>query len=112
MSTVLFSKEGLSHDDALMHEDPHTSTMARMAVSDFAERMQAFINTELKRGTDPAILLITLARFQIQTHASLLGCLCRSTADLPSAQNYKKLLDLEYVKHAQLSREDFVREAP
>lgn len=104
MSKVQSAPQGYSTEDALLHADPYISCLGRMAASDFAEKLCDLLNDELVRGTNPAILLITLARFQIQTHASLAAQLTRERGTKATAEHYITMIRETYVAHADQTR--------
>ena len=104
MNKVQSAPQGYSTEDALLHADPYISCLGRMAASDFAEKLCDLLNDELDRGTNPAILLITLARFQIQTHASLAAQLTRERGPKATADSYITMIRETYVAHAEQTR--------
>lgn len=102
--------QGLSEVDALTHEDPYVRCLARIAASDFAKRMADFINDELNRHGNPTMLLISLMRFQVQTHASVAAHVIAVPGIPIIEESYIDELKREYQAHAQRTREQMQRE--
>ncbi|NSZ06446.1 hypothetical protein G6M14_08740 [Agrobacterium tumefaciens] len=101
---------GLSDVDALTHEDPYIRCMARIASSDFTARMADFVNDELNRHGNPTMLLVSLMRFQIQTHASVAAHLLAEPGIAIIADCYIDEVTREYQVHAQRTREQMQKE--
>ncbi len=108
MSKIMHS--GLSEVDALTHEDPYVRCLARIACSGLAARMVEFVNDELNRHGNPMMLLVSLMRFQIQTHASVAANVIAEPG-IPTLVNiYVDELEREYQKHVLRTREQLQRE--
>lgn len=93
---------GLSHEEAALDEDPYVACMGRIALSTMAEQATALINDELRRGTCPAVLLVSLARFDIQSHASLAAQVMTPEGVRKMAEAYREMLGT-YEEHAALT---------
>lgn len=104
MTNILASADGLTHEEGLQHPDPQTSCLARMASSSFANNMAEFFNDELRRGTDPVVLLACLMRFQVQTHACLVAQLVKAPGYPKALELYEYTLQTEYLKHIERAR--------
>lgn len=104
MTDIFAHPEGYSHEDGLLHSDPQTSCLARMAVSSFANNMAEFFNEEMRRGTDPVVLLSSLARFQVQTHACLAAQFLKAPGHPKVLELYEHTLQTEYLEHAERIR--------
>ena len=107
MTEIFAHPEGCSHEEGLLHDDPQTSCLARMAVSSFANKMAEFLNDEMQRGTEPVVLLAALSRFQVQTHACLAAQLVRAAGHPKALELYEHTLKTEYIEHA-----DRIRRSP
>ncbi|QBJ13214.1 hypothetical protein EYD00_07305 [Agrobacterium sp. 33MFTa1.1] len=101
---------GLSEVDALTHEDPYVRCMARIASSDFAVRMADFVNDELNRHGNPMMLLVSLMRFQIQTHASIAANFIAAPGIPTLVDIYVDEIEREYQPHATRTRAEMRRE--
>lgn len=104
MTEIFAHPEGCSHEEGLLHNDPHTSCLARMAVSSFATKMSEFLNDEMRRGTEPVALLAALSRFQVQTHACLAAQLVKAPGYPKALELYEHTLKTEYIEHAERIR--------
>ncbi|QTG12924.1 hypothetical protein G6M86_06565 [Agrobacterium tumefaciens] len=104
MTEIFAHPEGCSHEEGLLHSDPQTSCLARMAVSSFANNMAKFLNDEMQRGTDPVVLLSSLMRFQVQTHACLATQLLKAPGHPKVVELYEHTLKTEYLEHADRIR--------
>lgn len=102
--------DGLSEVDALTHEDPYVRCLARIASSDFAERMADFVNDELHRHGNPTMLLISLMRFQVQTHASVAAHFIAEPGIPILSDSYADEVKREYAVHAQRTRKQLQKE--
>lgn len=90
----------VSPEDALTHHDPVVRITARGAISDWTERLQAWLNEEFKRTDDKADVLIAVTRLFVMTHSSLAANMIKETGFTDMADTFKVCIDAEYVRHA------------
>lgn len=97
---------GLPVETALTSESGSVRIMARLAVSEASGKMGEWINAEVSRPDfNLSDFLIALARFQIQSHATLLHNFLGSAAFEHCAEMYRRMIDAEYVEHAERTRQ-------
>lgn len=101
---------GLDPVDAMTNSNPVTACLARIAGSTMTEEMHKLLNAEVNRGTDIAALATAFALFSVQTHASVLAQLVGEKPCNTMAEMYEAIVRLEYVRHAQRTREGMLAE--
>ncbi|NTG86153.1 hypothetical protein G6L15_08340 [Agrobacterium rhizogenes] len=90
----------LSEDEALTCDDPITSLIARMSVSEVHDSLVDFLNAEIRRpGSNADHILIGMAAYLMQMHASFAAhFLDAQHADAIVAQ-FQAVLDRTYREH-------------
>jgi hypothetical protein len=84
-----------------MSSDPVTRISARATASTWVDGFQRWLMSEVKRGEDPAHILIAMMRVQIMTHSSLAANFTGPGGFHAVADGYKDMIDVMYVHHAQ-----------
>lgn len=90
----------MSDEEALTCDDPITAFIARLSVSNVHAELTSFVNAEFRRpGANANHMLIGMAAYMIQMHASLAARLYEvDMADSVAAQ-FQAVFDQTYRKH-------------
>lgn len=112
MTQPLFHPEGMSHEQAILSTNEDTACLGRIALSRMAEEMIDLVRAELARGTSPATLLIALARFQVQVHASVTAQVLTEEGIRSALQAYRQILAESYEAHARRTSQHFREAGP
>lgn len=103
---------GMSHDDALTGDDPILRVAARAASSAMYPAITDWFNAEKDRAeVDPDHLLIGMALFMIQMHASFAAFLVGGEFAVTVLSQFKSVVDRSYLEHF-VDTAKFLDEAP
>lgn len=90
----------MSDEDALTCDDPITAFIARLSVSRVHDDLTAFVNSEIHRpGADLNHMLIGMAAYMIQMHASLAASFFEEDMADSVAGQFKGVFDQTYRRH-------------
>jgi hypothetical protein len=88
-------------EEGLLSSDATTRIVARATASRWVQGFQEWLDSEMKRGENPAHVLIAMMRLQIMLHSSLTANFIGPDGFQDTADGYKTMIDVLYVRHAQ-----------
>jgi hypothetical protein len=90
----------MSDEDALTCDDPITAFIARLSVSKVHDEMTDFVNAEIERpGADINHMLIGMAAYMIQMHASFAAYFCDAGMADAVVGQFQAVFDQSYREH-------------
>lgn len=72
----------------------------RCVAAGITQSVMDWCNAELLRGTDPAVIMVTLIELQVQQVASLAGNFVSAAGTAVVEKHYRTLLDKQFSLHA------------
>lgn len=90
----------MSDEEALTCDDPITSFVARLSVSKAHDELADFVRAEIQRpGAEVNDILIGMAVYMVQIHASLASCFFDAEMSDSVAAQFQAVFDKTYREH-------------